>query len=121
MPSKDTGLAAIARSMRAVANSNRAPNTSAAEAHPLLVFDGRSRKTSLTFDVGLWDCVLETAHVLSKHTRSTGQGRVTISDVLVASLITFHELPLEQKLHRLSRASEVYRRRPGVPRHPRDA
>jgi hypothetical protein len=120
MTSKDTGLAAIARSMRSVANTKPVPTFRAAESNLSLVFDGRSRKTSLTFDVGLWDCVLETAHALGKHTRATGLGRVTISDVVEAALVAFHELPLEQKLERVGKGADSRRRSFGAFRNRRE-
>ncbi|MFO0570179.1 MAG: hypothetical protein U0263_31340 [Polyangiaceae bacterium] len=103
MPKHEVGLAAIARSARRVkagAESHPAPAW-ATGGKPPLEPEGRKRKTSVHLDVGIWDCILETAHVLSKRTRAKGRGRVNIVDVLETAFIAFHELPLEQQLERL--------------------
>ena len=102
---KDSGLAAIARSSRKApdrsAPSRGKPVGASPSVTPALELEGRQQKTSLALDVGLWDCVLETAHVLTKRMRSTGRGRVTLVDVLETAFVAFNELPIEQQLERV--------------------
>ncbi|MCC6898779.1 MAG: hypothetical protein IT377_07375 [Polyangiaceae bacterium] len=103
MSKHDAGLAAIGRSARRVkptTEARRAP-VWATDAKPPLEFEGRKHKTSVNLDVGMWDCVLETAHVLSKRARAKGRRRVNIVDVLETAFVSFHELSLEQQLERL--------------------
>jgi hypothetical protein len=100
MTKHETGLAAIARSTRRVrreADPSRDPAW-VTDAKPPLEFEGRHQKTSLTLDTGMWDCVLETAHALTKRMRATGRGRVTLVDILESAFVAFHELSLEQQL-----------------------
>lgn len=103
MPKKDAGLAAIARSNRSVRTRKTAPAATksaqrTAQEKPGLVFEGQPRKTSLDLDRGLWNCVLDTAHVLTQRARVTGQSRVTLTSVLEAAFVAFHELPIEQQI-----------------------
>lgn len=100
MTKHEAGLAAIARSTRRVrdeASPTREPG-SAKDGKPVLAFEGRHQKTSLTLDTGMWGCVLETAHILTKRMRVGGRGRVTLVDILESAFVAFHDLPLEQQL-----------------------
>ena len=67
MKNHDIGLAAIAQSAgRARGEARRTTKLAWADnSKPPLDFEGRYQKTSLTLDTGMWDCVLETAHVLT--------------------------------------------------------
>lgn len=102
MTTNEAGLEAIARSTRRVHRKaeDREPAW-ATNGKPRLEFDGRNHNTSLTLDIGMWDCVLETAYVLTKCSRAAGRRRVNIVDVLETAFATFHELPLEQQLERV--------------------
>jgi hypothetical protein len=92
---KDTGLAAIARSTR-----KKPTIISQLRGKPALDLEGRLQNRGIRLDVGLWTCVLETAHVLTKRMRAMGRGhgRVTLVNVLKTAFIAFHELPLEQQI-----------------------
>ncbi len=103
MTKHEAGLAAIARSTRVMrretALAQHEPVSGSEK--PTLEFEGRHQKTSLTLDLGMWDCVLETAHVLTKRTRAAGRGRVTLVDVLESAFVAFHEMSIEQQLDRV--------------------
>jgi len=104
MTPNDSGLAAIARSARPPLRNEQSLNAQPAWAtggKPPLEFDGRPRKTSLILDIGLWDCVLETVHVLTMRLRPTGRARVTIASVFAAAFVAFHELPLDEQIERI--------------------
>lgn len=107
--SKDTGLAAIAHSTRKRPTIKSQPRgktaLAPAEENPPLELEGRPHRTSLTLDVGLWNCVLDTAHVLTKRMRATGRshGRVTAVKLIETAFIAFHELPLEQQIELVRR------------------
>ena len=98
---KDTGLAAIARSARETPGTKlpeRNPAPTSTEAKPSLDLEGVRRKTSVALDVGLWKCVIDTAHIAKKRTLAMGQGHVSFVHVLEAAFIAFHELPLEKQI-----------------------
>src|ERR1017187_6746158 len=104
MTTHETGLAAIARSTRGSRRKTELAGhgpASAIDGKPPLEFQGRHQKTSLTLDLGMWGCVLETAHVLTKRTRAAGRGRVTLVDVLESAFVAFHEMSIEQQLERI--------------------
>lgn len=102
MTDNEAGLLAIARSTRRVRREAETREPAwATDGKPPLEFDGRNHNTSLTLDVGMWDCVLETAYVLTKRSRAAGRRRVNIVDVLETAFATFHELPLEQQIERV--------------------
>jgi hypothetical protein len=102
MPENEAGLLAIARSTRRARREVEVGAPAwATDGKPPLEFEGRHQKTSLTLDIGMWDCVLETAHVLTKRSRAAGRGRVTLVDVLETAFETFHELSLEDQLERV--------------------
>ena len=105
---KETGLAAIARSSRKASTPKAGrPASKGGRAmagdKPALQFEGRQQKTSLALDAGLWNCVLDTAHDLSKRLRTKGRGRVTLVSVLEAAFVAFHELPIEQQIELIGR------------------
>jgi len=95
----DKGLTAIAASRR---QAERATILAAAkpendEKAPLR-FEGVLKHTSVEFDRGLWNCVNDTAYLLTKHLRERGQPRVPYVSVLRAAFLAFRELPLEEQL-----------------------
>jgi hypothetical protein len=96
---KDTGLAAIARSTRKMLGTKQPGRKPAmAEEKPPLELEGRHQNRGIRLDVGLWTCVLETAYLLTKRMRTMSRGRVTLVNVLKTAFIAFHELPLEQQI-----------------------
>ncbi len=96
---KESGLAAIAQSTRKTPRLNKlGRKPTPGEEKPPLELEGYYQKTSLSLDVGLWTCVFETAHILTKRMRAMGRGRVTLVKVLVTAFRAFHELTLEQQI-----------------------
>jgi hypothetical protein len=106
MPTKkDSGLAAIARSTRTTATKQpgRTPASPTAEEKPPLELEGRRHKTSLALDVGLWNCVFDLAHIMTKRIRAMRQGHVNPVHILETAFILFHELSLEEQIELVRR------------------
>jgi hypothetical protein len=96
---KDTGLAAIARSTRKVADNKSAQTsipTHADEPLPIKL-EGWLQHTSISIDAGIFSALADTVHAIKKQLRGTGRGPVTLGQVLETAFLMFHELPLDQK------------------------
>lgn len=103
MPKKnDAGLAAIARSTRKMPEIKSKLGRSSTQAQddkkPPLKLEGRRQKTSVALDVGIINCLDDTAHTITIQTRISGRGRIGMSQVLEAAFIVFHELPFEKQI-----------------------
>ncbi len=104
--SKDTGLAAIAQSTRKTSATKTTPENFLEAAKPPLVLEGRCNKTSVSLDIGLWNCVFELAHAMTMRLRAKRQGRVTPVDILEAAFTKFYELPLDEQFELVRRHRE---------------
>jgi hypothetical protein len=100
---KDAGLAAIAQSTRKTSVNRPAPQKPLEVTKPPLIFEGRRHKTSIAMDGGLWNCLFDLGHAMTKRFRAKGQGRVHPVDILEAAFIKFYELPLEEQLELVRR------------------
>jgi len=104
---KTSGLQSIAKvhakSGKAKAAARpKAPKRSDDEKPPMNL-DGRIKKTSVAFDVGMWHCAEDLAHALTRKQRETGRGKVTISKVFMAAFVDFYEKSLDEQLKSVRR------------------
>lgn len=104
--SKDTGLAAIAQSTRKTSATKPTPENSLEAAKPPLTLEGRRHSTSIRLDIGLWSCVFELAHAMTKRLRAKRQGRINPVDILEAAFTKFYELPLDEQFELVRRYRE---------------
>lgn len=98
---KDSGLAAIARSTRETPGAKQLgskPQSTSSEEKPQLSLKGVSRKTSVSIDLGIWNCIDDTAYLLTKRMRTKGGERVNNSRIIEAAFILFHDLPIEKQV-----------------------
>jgi hypothetical protein len=98
---KDTGLVAIAQSMRKMPGTKQAgpkPARTLGKEKPPLELEGRRKSNGVSLDAGLWTCLHKTADILTIRMGVTGHERVTLVKVLKTACIAFHELPLEQQI-----------------------
>jgi len=97
---KDTGLAALARSAQRVRETKAEQVLTSTEARDRKAIElkGWQQKTSVQLDAGVCEALEDAAHDIHKQLRHLGGRRVSASEVIEAAFLEFYKLPFDQQV-----------------------